>query len=92
MTLPALLFGLVIAGLIGSIFHLLRGGNGWALLLSLFLSILGFSVGQLVGMYFGWQLFTFGILDIGLGVIGSLLFLAGNDLYTTWRARNGSSV
>ena len=92
MTLPALLFGLLIAGLIGSAFHLLRGGNGWAILSSLFLGILGFTVGQLGGMYFGFSLFTFGYLDIGLGVIGSLLFLAGNDLYTTWRARNGSSV
>ena len=88
MTLPTLLLGLVVAGLIGSIFHLLRSGNGWALLLCLFLSILGFAAGQLMGIYFGWRLFSFGYLDFGLGVIGSLLFLAGNDLFMRWRSGN----
>lgn len=92
MTLPVLLFGLVIAVLIGSIFHLVRGGSGWGLVLCLFLSILGFSVGQFIRIYLGWHVYTFGYLDIGLGVIGSVLFLAGNDVYGRLRSRNKTSV
>ncbi|NOH02245.1 MAG: hypothetical protein HND47_09970 [Chloroflexi bacterium] len=81
ITLPAALFGLVIALLMGASFHALRGGNGWRLLLFLGLSVLGFALGQAAGMAFGWLVFRFGVLDIGLGVLGSvLMLLAGNWL------------
>lgn len=81
VTLPAALFGLVIALLTGALFHALRGGNGWRLILFLGLSIVGFVVGQLAGMFFGWSVYKFGMLDIGLGVVGSaVILLAGNWL------------
>lgn len=81
VTLPAALFGLVIALLAGALFHALRGGNGWRLLLFLGLSIVGFVVGQLASKFFGWGVYKFGMLDIGLGVVGSaVVLLAGNWL------------
>ena len=76
MTLPTLLFALLIALLCGALFHIVRGGSGWRLLLYLGLSTLGFIVGQLVSMWRGWDLFMFGSLDIGMGVIGSAAILA----------------
>lgn len=79
MTLPAILFGLVVAFLAGALFHALRGGSGWRLLLNLGLSVLGFTLGHAAGMWFGITLFRFGVLDIGLGVIGSLLLLGTGD-------------
>ncbi|MDP2776770.1 MAG: hypothetical protein Q8O48_03955, partial [Anaerolineales bacterium] len=76
MTIPALLFALLIALLCGVLFHLLRGGGGWRLFLYICLSVLGFALGQLVGMWLGLNLLMFGTLDMGMGVIGCALVLA----------------
>ena len=79
ITIPAALFGLVIALLIGALYHVLRGGNGWRLLLFLGLSALGFAAGQAGGWGFGWVVYKFGLLDLGLGVIGSVVFILLGD-------------
>ena len=79
MTIPDLLLGLTIALLYGAIYHFIRGGNGWRLLLFLALSVLGFAVGQLLGMWRAWYLFTIGLLDLGMGTIGSLSFLIAGE-------------
>ena len=76
MTIPSILFALVFALLIGALFHAVRGGSGWRLLLHFGLGILGFALGQGVAYFFGFTLFVLGTIDIGLGVIGSLLILA----------------
>ena len=76
MTLSTLLLALLIALLCGVLFHLLRGGSGWRLLLYLGLSVLGFAIGQWISVWRGWDLFAFGPLDIGMGVIGSAAVLA----------------
>ena len=75
MTLPTLLLALLITLLCGALFHILRGGSGWRLLLYLGLSTLGFALGQWISMWRGWNLFMFGALDIGMGVIGSVAIL-----------------
>lgn len=75
MTLPSLIFALVLASLCGVLFHVLRGGTGWRLLFYIMVSALGFAFGQLISVWRGWGLFTFGALDIGMGAIGSVLFL-----------------
>ncbi|MEN9564548.1 MAG: hypothetical protein RIR73_2792, partial [Chloroflexota bacterium] len=72
MTLPSLLLALVIALLIGALFHAVRSGSGWRLLLCFGLSILGFAFGHTVGIWFGVLLFKVGGLEVGLGIIGSL--------------------
>jgi uncharacterized membrane protein YeaQ/YmgE (transglycosylase-associated protein family) len=79
MTLPALLFGLVIALLTGALYHAARGGGGGRLFLYIFLSIAGFALGQWVSMAYGWWVYPFGVLDIGVGVIGSVLVLILGD-------------
>lgn len=75
MTLPSYLLGTVYALLIGSLFHVWRGGGAGRLLLYLVLSLAGAAVGQWVGMWQNWSLFPIGTLDLGLVTIGSLLFL-----------------
>jgi hypothetical protein len=75
ITVPSILFGLVVALLAGALFHALRGGSGWRLLLNFGLSTFGFALSQLVGMQFGLTLYQFGALDLGLGIVGSALFL-----------------
>ena len=92
MTLPGVLFGLVVALLAGALFHAVRGGGGWRLLLHFGLSVLGFALGQVVGFWFGLALFIFGTLDIGLGVVGSLLLLGVGDWLSRIKPTNESGV
>lgn len=79
MQLPVVLLGLVIALLLGFIFHILRDGNGLRLLMYLGLSILGFALGQWVSIAGGWKIFSLGALDVGMGFIGSALILMSGD-------------
>jgi uncharacterized membrane protein YeaQ/YmgE (transglycosylase-associated protein family) len=82
MTLPALLLGLVIALLAGALYHTARGGGGGRLLAFLVVSAVGFTAGQALGMFTGWEIYKFGWLDVGMGVLGSLLLLMLGDWFT----------
>ncbi len=79
MTLPSLLFALLIALLYGALYHLLRGGGFWRLMLYLFLSVIGFAMGYFVGLWLGWTLFPLGPLDLGMTSVGSLVSLILGD-------------
>jgi len=92
MTIPVLLFALLISILCGTLFHLLRGGGGWRLLLYIGLSILGFAVGQWISTARGWHLLMFGALDIGMGLIGSVVFLIGGEWLSRIETKKESSV
>lgn len=92
MTLPVILLGLVIAFLIGSLFHAWRGGDGWRFLLSLALSALGFALGQAAGIWLEVALFRVGALDVGLGTIGSVLFLFAGDWLSRVKPPDESGV
>lgn len=92
MTLPLTLFALLIALLAGALFHILRGGSGWRLLLYLILSVLGFAAGQALSMWRGWYLLHFGALDIGVGLIGSFIFLAAGDWLSRIENKNENRV
>ena len=92
MTIPVLLFALLISILFGTLFHLLRGGGGWRLLLYIGLSILGFAAGQWMSAARGWHLIMFGALDIGIGLIGSVVFLIGGDWLSRIETKKESSV
>jgi hypothetical protein len=92
MTIPMLLFALLIALLCGVLFHILRGGNGWRLLLNFGLSALGFATGQWISFARGWHLFMFGALDIGMGVIGSVVVLILGEWLSRIETTNESGV
>ncbi|HNB88685.1 MAG TPA: hypothetical protein PLD33_18655, partial [Anaerolineales bacterium] len=79
MTLPTILFALVVALLLGAMYHFFRGGGGWRLMLFFGLSILGFALGQLLAMWQGWRILMFGSLDLGMGGVGSLLMLVTGE-------------
>jgi hypothetical protein len=76
MTIPALLFGFIIASLYGALFHLVRGGGPARLFLFMVLSWLGFALGHIIGNWGGWILFPMGPLNLGAATIGSILLLA----------------
>ena len=87
MTLPSLLFALMLASLCGLLFHSLRGGTGRRLIFYLGLSAFGFAFGQLISIWRGWSLFNFGALEIGMGVIGSFLFLLLGEWLSRYEAK-----
>jgi hypothetical protein len=75
MTFPNILFAVIIAVLYGTLFHSLRGGGGWKLLLYIGLSILGFAAGQLIGMWRGWLFLMLGPINLGMGTLGSFAIM-----------------
>jgi hypothetical protein len=79
MTIPSLLLALLIALLFGVLYYLIRGGSGWLFLLFPGLSVAGFAVGELIGMWRGWAFFVLGSINIGMGILGSALFLGIGD-------------
>lgn len=75
MTTPGYLLGFVVASLIGALFHLWRGGHIGRLLLFLVLSWAGFWAGHFLGTTLDISLGRIGVLNIGAGILGSLIFL-----------------
>jgi hypothetical protein len=75
MTIPSLALGLVIALLIGALFHLFLGGGLGRLFLYLIFSLVGSAVGQAIGSWRNWILFPIGTLNLGMVIIGSLVVL-----------------
>ena len=75
MTLPSLAIGLVIGLLIGALFHVWQDGGGGRLILYLILSVVGFFAGDLAGGILDWSFLPLGPLDLGIAILGSLLFL-----------------
>ena len=78
MTLPTILFGFVTSFLLGSGFHLWRGGPLKQLILYLVVSIAGFWLAQFIAILSQIKFLPVGALQYGFDVIGSLamLFLA----------------
>lgn len=92
MTLPSLLFALLIALLYGTLYHLIRGGSFWRFILYLFLSVLGFALGHIIGLWRGWILIPIGTINFGLSSLGSILVLLLGDWLTRIEADGQSKV
>lgn len=92
MTLPTILFALLVALLYGGLYHLIRGGSLWRLPLYFFLSILGFIAGHLLGLWRGWVLIPLGALNLGISSLGSLLILLLGDWLSRIEGKDRSKV
>ena len=79
MTIPSLLFALLISSLYGVLYHLIRGGGLGRLLMFLIFGWAGFALGHLLGIWRGWVLIPLGELNLGLSTLGSLFLLALGD-------------
>ena len=79
MNTSSVILGLVIALAYGALYHLLRNGGFWRLLLYLILSVVGFAAGYFIGNWLGWLIFPLGSIDLGASSIGSLIFLVAGD-------------
>jgi hypothetical protein len=92
MTLPTLLLALLISTLCGALYYFVRGGSGWRLFLYCGAGTLGFALGQWVSVWQGWSLYRFGSLEIGIGILGSFLFLALSEWLVRIEVKQESSV
>jgi hypothetical protein len=92
MTLPAILFSLLIALLYGALYHLVRDGGFWRLILYCFLSAFGFALGTLVGLWRGWVWLPLGPINLGVSTIGSFLILLLGDWLTRFDVGRESKV
>ena len=79
MTLPALLFALLVALLYGALYHFVRGGGFGRLLLFFILSIIGFALGHLISLWRGWVWIPIGLVNLGPATVGSLIILVLGD-------------
>lgn len=75
MTYPAILLGMLISTLYGSVFHLWRGGGLGRLLLYIVLGWTGFWIGQASASYLGWSFDRIGPLHLGTASVASFLFI-----------------
>lgn len=75
MTLPAVIFSFFVATLLGSMLHLWRGGSLTQLLIYLVMSVIGFFVAQYLANSVSLNFIRVGTINLGMGIIGSLLFL-----------------
>jgi hypothetical protein len=92
MTIPSLLFALLIALLYGALYHFLRGGGFWRLILYLVLSVLGFTAGHFIGLWQGWIFFPLGSIDLGSSSAGSLIVLILGDWLSRIETKPQSTV
>lgn len=79
MTIPSLLFAVLLASLYGFVYHLVRGGGLGRLLLFLIFGWMGFGLGHLLGVWRGWVFLPVGELNVGMSTLGSLLLLVLGD-------------
>ena len=75
MTLPALLFGLILSAAFGAAFHFWKGGSLAKLILYIILASLGFWIGNYVGGLLKWSFAAIGPINIGMATLGSAILL-----------------
>ncbi len=92
MTLPAILFSLLIALLYGALYHLIRDGGFWRLILFFFFSVFGFALGYLIGLWRGWVWLPLGTINLGVCTIGSFIILLLGDWLTSFNTGQESKV
>ncbi len=75
MTIPAFLFGSLIAIFLGALFHLWKGGGPFYILLYLLASLVGFWFGHFTARYLQITFWKIGPLFLGLALVSAVLFL-----------------
>jgi hypothetical protein len=75
MTLPSILFGIVLSTTYGTAFHLWKGGSLKKMFLYVVLAWLGFLLGHIVGGLLKWSFAAVGPINAGMATLGSAIFL-----------------
>jgi len=75
MTLPALIFGIVLSTAYGTAFHFWKGGSLGKLVLFVALAWVGFWSGHILGGQLGWRFAAIGPINAGMATLGSAVVL-----------------
>lgn len=75
MTVPALLFGILVSTMMGAMLHVLVDGGLWRLSLYIILAWIGFWGGHVLGSTLGWTFWSVGPLHLGMALLGGLVVL-----------------
>ncbi len=75
MTVPALLFGILVSTLMGAALHLITGGRPWKLVLFIILAWIGFWLGNYIGGKLGMEFLMIGPLYFGAALVVAAIFL-----------------
>ncbi len=81
--ITTIIFGILLAIFCGALYHLIRGGSSNRLAVNLLISIAGFWLGDYFATFIDWSFFEIGLLNAGIGVIFSLIFLIMVDVITS---------
>ncbi len=73
LTLPSILFGSIIAWLIGATIHLIAGGKLIRLIFSMLFAWIGFWVGNYFSNKFGIYIFKYGQIIYGPAIISCVI-------------------
>ncbi len=76
MTLPAVLLGVVIAGIFGAVFHLIFGGRFSRMFVFLIVAEASFWFGHITANIFGWHFLSIGMVRFGMAGLFTLIGLA----------------
>jgi hypothetical protein len=79
MTIPAIIFGVVLSSAYGTAFHFWKGGSLNKLILYVVLAWLGFWTGHFIGGWLSWSFAAVGPLNTGMATLGSLIVLVAGD-------------
>jgi len=79
MNASSISLSLIVALIYGALYHLLRNGGFWRLILYLVLSIIGFAIGLVINQWQDWVILPVGNLDFALPSVGSLALLVLGD-------------
>jgi uncharacterized membrane protein YeaQ/YmgE (transglycosylase-associated protein family) len=80
MTVPAFLFGSLVAVFLGVVFHLIKGGGPFYIFLYMLAGFIGFWVGHYVGDSLELNMWTIGPVHYASALLSTLAFL----LITAW--------
>jgi len=80
MTVPAFLFGTLVAVFLGALFHLWKGGGPFFILLYIVASVMGFWAGHYSAEYLNLTFWSIGPVRYGPSLVAALFFL----LVTSW--------
>lgn len=83
ITIPSLLLAMLIPSLYGALYHLIRDGGPWKLLLYILFSWIGFGLGHSLGTWLKVNFFTVGGLNLGVSTLGSFLIIVLGDWFST---------
>lgn len=84
---PTVVFGFILATLLGAAFHLVFGGDARRLAVFLLAGWAGFGIGHVAGVLFGINLLNIGTLRVVSASFGALVALATTSVLTPKRPR-----